>query len=218
MCGNHFQTPALKDDPRNTNYIAEATSVSRETRLKELLRQSSGRLDAAEAVRCLRDRDLPGGTFAGNGHRGALNAFIATHAVVVDLTAGIFWAASPPNQLGKFVAFDVNDFDRELPAFTIPADEILTNGEFEKERKAFQCLADGNQALKSKDAQAALAQADEAESLNPGFYQNAGLRGRALLALGRKDEAAKAFAKALASSPAFLQEKQELEALLHQVQ
>jgi isopenicillin-N N-acyltransferase like protein len=218
VCGNHFQTAGLKDEPRNTNYIAEATSVSREDRLKELLGQSSGKVDPPDAVRLLRDRNLPGGVFAGNGHRGALNALIATHAVVMDLTDGILWAASPPNQLGKFVAFDVNDFDRELPAQTIPADPMLADGEFEKERKARQCLADGHHALKGKDAQTALAQADQAEALNPGFYRNATLRGLALLALGRREEAAKAFTTALAERPAFLTEKRELEELLRQAQ
>jgi hypothetical protein len=218
VCGNHFQTPGLKDEPRNTNYIAEATSVSREERLKELLGQSSGKLDVAGAVQILRDRDLPGGTFAGNGHRSALNALIATHAVVMDLTDGIIWAASPPNQIGKFVAFDVNDFDRELPALTIPADPMLASGEFEKERKSRQCLADGYRALKRNDASTALAQAEQAEALNPGFYQNAALQGRALLALGRKDEAAKAFNTAIAQRPAFSGEKRQLEELLRQAQ
>jgi predicted negative regulator of RcsB-dependent stress response len=58
--------------------------------------------------------------------------------------------------------------------------------------------------------------ADKAEALNPSFYQNATLRGRALLALNRKAEAAQSFEKALAKHPAFLKEQQELETLLQQ--
>jgi predicted negative regulator of RcsB-dependent stress response len=42
------------------------------------------------------------------------------------------------------------------------------------------------------------------------------LRGRALLALDRKEEAAQSFEKALAEHPAFLQEQKELETLLQQ--
>ena len=68
--------------------------------------------------------------------------------------------------------------------------------------------------MKSKDAGSALTLADEAEGLNPGFYQNATLRGRALQALGRNDEAAKAFAAALDAHPAFLAERQQLEGWL----
>jgi hypothetical protein len=42
------------------------------------------------------------------------------------------------------------------------------------------------------------------------------LRGRALLTLGRNNEAAQSFEKALEEHPAFLKEKQELETLLQQ--
>ena len=216
VCPNHFETPGLKDDPRNTNYMAEATSVSREKRLQELIATASGALDAPTAAKFLRDRDLPGGTFAGNGHRGSLNAFIATHATVMDLSTGIFWAAAPPHQLGQFVAFDVNDFARELPNQTIPADATLADDEYDHAQRAKQFLTAGTRLLKIKDAVAALKLAEQAEPLNPGFYQNALLRGRALLALGRKTEAATAFQTALAEHPAFLKEQQQLEELLQQ--
>jgi hypothetical protein len=54
--------------------------------------------------------------------------------------------------------------------------------------------------------------------LNPGFYQNATLRGRALLALGQPKDAVQAFQSARAEHPAFLKEQQELENLLQQAQ
>lgn len=218
VCPNHFETAGLKDTARNTNYMGEATSVSREARLQELLHQFHGGISATQTVDFLRDRKLPGGIFAGDGHRGSLNAFIATHATVMDLTAGIFWAASPPNQLGKFVAFDVNDFSHELPELTIPADETIASGEYDRARQSQKLLAEGRRALKNKDAQAGLDFATKAEALNPGFYQNAALQGRALLALGRRDEAATAFATALKEQPAFLKEKNELEEWLRQAQ
>jgi isopenicillin-N N-acyltransferase like protein len=211
VSANHFQTAGLQEDKRNQRYLEEATSLPRYTRMTELVQGASGTINAVRAVEILRDRKLPGGRFAGNGQRATLNAFIATHATVMDLTGGIFWAAAPPHQLGKFVAFDVNDFDRELPALTIGADETLASGEFEKARAARKKLADGERALKSRDAPTALMLAEQAEVLNPGFYQNAALRGRALQALERNDEAAKAFAAALDEHPAFLAEKQQLQ-------
>ena len=216
VCANHFQTPGFKDDARNKSYVEEATSVSRFTRMMELMHDAQGALDAARAAEILRDRNLPGGAFAGNGHRATLNAFIATHATVMDLTDGIFWAASPPNQLGKFVAFDLNAFDRELPERTVAADATLASGEFEKARQAQKCLDEGKKALKNKDAATALKLAETAETLNPGFYQNAALRGRALMALGDRVEAVRALEAALAAHPAFLKERRELEALLQQ--
>ena len=216
VCANHFQTDGMRDDPRNKKYIVEATSVSRAERLEELLRPANGLLNATRAATILRDRNLPGGAFAGNGHRGTLNAFIATHATVMDLTDGIFWVASPPNQLGKFVAFDVRNFDHEMPDRTLAADATLASGEFERSHEAKKILEGGQLALKNKDARAALAAAEKAESLNPGYYLNAMLQGRALLSLGRNGEASKAFESALNSHPAFSAEKQQLESLLHE--
>jgi hypothetical protein len=218
VCANHFQTPGLRDDPRNLKYEQEATSVSRETRLTELMQRTNGLITASRAAEFLRDRNLPGGAFPGNGHRGTLNALIATHATVMDLTDGIFWAASPPNQLGRFVAFDVGDFSHELPARSLPPDPTLASGEFDRTKQAQKNLLEGQRALRGKDAGAALELAEKAEALNPGFYQNAALQGRALLALGRSAQAATAFDLALAEHPAFLKEKQELEVLLRQAQ
>ena len=218
VSANHFQTDKLKDDARNLRYIEEATSVPRFTRMSELIQTNRGTINVTRAAEMLRDRNLPGGKFAGNGHRNTLNALIATHATVMDLTDGIFWAALPPNQLGKFVAFDVNDFDRELPGLTVAADEMMASGELEKAKLAHKALQDAARALKNGDAQAALTAADKAETNNPGFYQNAALRGRALLRLNRNVEAAKAFESALAAQPAFLSEKTEIEGLLKQAQ
>jgi len=216
VCANHFQTPGLRDGPDNRSYINEATSTARQARLIELMQPTNGVISVMRAAEFLRDRKLTDGTFAGNGHRAALNAFIATHATVMDLTDGIFWAAAPPNQFGKFVAFDVQDFSRELPGKTVEADPALAAGEFERALQAQKALAEGQRALRKMDAPAALKFAEKAEALNPGFYQNAALRGRALLALGRRAEAAKSVEAALAAQPAFLKEKQELEELLRQ--
>jgi len=216
VSANHFQTPGLQDDKRNQRYLEEATSLPRYTRLAELLADTKVPINVPRAVEILRDRRLPGGRFAGNGQRATLNPFIATHSTVMDLTAGIFWAASPPHQLGRFVAFDVNDFDRELPDRTMAADATLASGEFEHARAAQKVLADGQHALRSNDAAAALQAAERAETLNPGLYQNATLRARALLQLGRRAEAALALEAALAAHPAFLSERQELERLLQE--
>jgi hypothetical protein len=216
VCANHFETSSLEEDARNQKYLREATSVSRQKRMEELLHTNHGAITPALAAEFLRDRKLPGGEFAGNGHRGALNALIATHATVMDLTDGIFWAASPPNQLGQFVAFDVSDFSRELPERTVPPDPMLASGEYDRAKKAGKDLTEGRQALHDKNPSRALELAKEAEKLNPGFYQNAALEGRACVALGRPADAIKDLESALARRPAFSQETEELNALLLQ--
>lgn len=218
IAANHFQTDAMKTLERNTNFMAESTSVSRYQRANELLHNARGAIDSRIIAEFLRDRKLPGDVPAGETHRGTLNACIATHAVVMDLTDGIFWAATPPNQLGKFVAFDVNDFERRLPERGLPADTTLASGQHEKIAKARTRLKEGKAALHRGDAENALKAANEAESLNPGFYQNAALRGRALVALHRTTEAKSAFTSALAAQPAFLAERRELEEELRRLQ
>jgi hypothetical protein len=215
VSANHFQTDKLKDDSRNLRYLEEATSTPRYQRMTELLQTNHGSINAAIAADMLRDRKLPGGKFPGNGHRSTLNALIATHSTVMDLTAGIFWAASPPHQLGRLVAFDVNDFDRELPDLIVPPDGMLESREYENARQSHKLLTEGWRALKAGDLQTALSDAEKAETLNAGFYQNAALRGRALLGLRRNSEAVQAFEAAIAAQPAFQSEKKELEDLLN---
>jgi len=213
ICANHFLTPELQSSAHNQAHMREATSVRRAERMQELL-DDTAPIGPEEAVAMLRDRQLAGGVFAGNGHRASLNPFIATHATVMDLTAGVIWVATTPHQLGRFVAFDVNDFDRDTASLTLPEDPILTSGEYERADKAFQSLKDGRQALSRGEAEAALKLADQAEQWNPRFYQNAMLRGQALLSLGRTNEAATALQTALDGHPAFLIERHQVEGLL----
>ncbi|MEI6083901.1 MAG: C45 family autoproteolytic acyltransferase/hydrolase [Verrucomicrobiota bacterium] len=210
ICANHFMTDGLKDLARNVTFRSDSTSVARYARVGELM---NAPLTIPRVVEILRDRNLAGDQFAGNGHRSSLNADIATHSTATDLTAGIFWAATTPHLLGKFVAFDVNDFARKLPAETVPADPALKT--FAQYQQAQKCLTDGHLALKNDKPHLALKMAEQAQALNPGFYENATLQGRALLALGRTNEATQAFTAALAGKPAFAKERKELEALIH---
>ena len=214
VCANHFQTDGLKDGEGNRNYESDGTSLPRQQRLEELIASSSGDIDPTTTAAILRDRNLPGGEFKGNGHRAALNALIATHATIMDLDEGVFWAAKPPHQLGEFVPFDVADFERMLPERTLPVDPIIRDDEFENATRSQDLMREAADALKADDAARALELADEAAVLNPAFYQIESLRGRALLALDRRAEAAAGFRAALDGSPAYHAERDEIETLL----
>ena len=106
---------------------------------------------------------------------------------------------------------------RELPELTIPADPVLASGEYDRTREAQKDLAAGQRALESqRRPDRAGPGCEKAETLNPGFYQNSFMEaGRALLKLGRRDEAKIALQKALDEQPAFFKEKKEIEDLLH---
>jgi hypothetical protein len=214
VCANHYLTAEFKDTAINEVYKRADTSVSRFDRLTELLRGETNRLDAAACAELLRDRRLPGGVFAGNGHRGALNPLIATHSVVMDLTAGIFWAARPPHQLGHFVALDVNDPEHLLPELALPEDSFLSSGGYTNYLAAKKSLGEGFRALKLGHFDQALACAQTAENDNPGYYANAGLEAEVYFQQGRFPAAAEACRRALAGQPALGGERRHLEQLL----
>jgi isopenicillin-N N-acyltransferase like protein len=213
VCANHYLTPELKDDPINEVFKRVDTSVPRFDRMTELLRDASAPLDAAACAAILRDRRLAGGGFAGNGHRSSLNPLIATHAVIMDLTGGIFRAARPPHQLGQFVAFDLNDPEKLLPEQAVAGDPLLA-GDYELYLAAKAGLSDGWRALKAGDPARALQAAQTAEKNNPGFYQNAWLQAEALFRQGKYPEAGAACRRALAGQPALAGERRRIELLL----
>ena len=213
VCANHYLTDALKDDPLNEEFKRVDTSVARYDRLRELIEGTSRPVDAAQCAAFLRDRRLPCGAFPGNGHRSTLNPLIATHSVVMELTAGVFWASLPPHQLGRFVAFDLSAPGTVLPEQAVAEDPILASGEFERYRVATAALEAGRQALARGDIESAATQARTAETNNPGFYRNSWLLAEALSRQGKFSAAATACQAALAGKPALAGERKQIEAL-----
>ena len=214
VCANHYLTAELKDTAINETYKRADTSLSRFERMTELL--ATNHLGAAACAALLRDRQLPGGKSAGAGHRGSLNPLIATHSVVMDLTAGVFWAATPPHQLGKFVAFDLNAPEKLLPEQALPADPILTDGGYAHYLASKTNLSDCYSALKKGELEAAKTFALQAETNNPGYYQNAWLLAEVLFRQGKRTEAAAACRRALDGQPALGGERRKIETLLKQ--
>lgn len=206
ICANHFTTDLLANEQSNTDYMREGTSLAREARLRELLDSAMGRVCPETAAAALRDRRLAGGGFEGNGHRAALNAIIATHSIIMELDTGLLWASCPPHQLGKFLAFDVNNGGRFMPELTIEADPIVESGEYAAYLDAVKCREWAAQAMRDGRMERALAWAARAEELNPGFYRNSMLRADILLEMGRGGEAAGAYIEAIERRPAFASE------------
>ncbi len=214
VCANHYLTPGLEDSPLNREFLARDTSQPRYDRMDELLSRAAGSLGPVEAVAILRDRRLVGDRAAGNGHRSALNPLIATHAVVMDLSAGLFWAASPPHQLGRFVAFDVADFEHALPDRSVPPDPMLASGEYRRYQSAQTELEAGWRALKAGQFDQARAHAEEAEQDNPGYYRNAWLLAASLQGEKHPEEARVAAERAQAGQPALGGERAAIRRLL----
>jgi tetratricopeptide (TPR) repeat protein len=218
LAANHFMTVELKNDPKNQKYLLAGTSVSRWQRLNELVQGAWGHLDVARCVALLRDRRAPRGGSQGLGNRQAINALIAAHSVVMDLKNKIIWVSAAPHQLGAFVPFALDKFAQPLKAAVIPADEILTNGQYEKYLQYRADLESGSRQLHRRRYQAALSYFIDARPLNPEHYQSYLLAGQALEALQRKDEARYNFEQALLWHPAFPSERREAEQALKLLQ
>jgi hypothetical protein len=218
VCANHYLSTEFKDSSLNEMYKRADTSVSRFDRLTELLRGETNRLDAPACAALLRDRRLPGGTFAGNGHRGALNPLIATHAAVMDLTAGIFWAATSPHQLGRFVALDLADPEKLLPELAVAQDPLLDDGEYARYQAAKTKLAEGFRAVKHHQPEHALRCAQAAAQGNPGYYVIAWLEAEAWFQQGKFAETAEACRVALDGKPALDVERRRIEKLLKETE
>ena len=218
ICANHYMTAALTNDPINLKYMQADTSLPRYARMAGLLQRNVGTLDTTRSASILRDRELPGDRFAGNGHRSSLNPLIATHSVIMDLTGGIFWAATPPHQMGRFAAFDIHDPEKSQPELAVAGDPMLTDGEYTTYLAAKAGLSDGWRALKHDDLAAAINYAQSADKNNPGFYQNSWLLAEVMFRQGKYPEAAAACRQALDGKPALGSERRRIERLLNQAE
>lgn len=138
---NHLVGPAAHDE-KNLRVLATTSSRAREQRGRELVRDGA-LADAATLASWLRDRRAAGSRPLRLGDRDAIDALIATHAVVMDATDKVIWVSEGPHLLGRFVAFSLverfaSDYDpaHPAPAPTLPADPLLTSPRYARFRAA----------------------------------------------------------------------------------
>jgi len=138
---NHFEGP-LRGDPRDDAVRAGTTSIDRRVRADELLGAiAPSSLDAKGAIALLRDHKCPKGIACDLGDRRSLDALIATHGVVADLTDKVLWVSRGPHLSGAFVRFDLarafakgHDPAADPPPETIDEDPILKDGRYDEGR------------------------------------------------------------------------------------
>jgi hypothetical protein len=138
---NHFEGP-LADDPKNLAVRGATTTLPRRARLDEMLSTVAPHGgDVPRAVAMLRDHTCAGGVTCELGDRRAIDALIATHAIVADTTDKVLWVSAGPHLSGRFVRFDLkvelsptHDPAADAAPDVIPEDPILTNGSYEAGR------------------------------------------------------------------------------------
>jgi isopenicillin-N N-acyltransferase-like protein len=139
---NHFEGP-LSADPRDEHVRATTTTLARRSRIDELLQEVPAKsATVPRMLELLRDHGCAKGSGACPlGDRRAIDAFIATHGVVADLTARVLWVSEGPRLSGRFVKLDPRALVRrsdgqppEVPSIesveTMPADPALADGRY----------------------------------------------------------------------------------------
>lgn len=137
---NHLEGPH-RDDPKNLRVERTSSTLPRKERADELVREID-RATASDAARILRDRKGAKGAEYPLGDRRAIDALIATHAVILETATRRLWVSEAPHVLGRFIAFDLPALlDPELspevepPHAEIPSDELLTSGRYSRLQK-----------------------------------------------------------------------------------
>jgi isopenicillin-N N-acyltransferase like protein len=217
ICANHFLSGALKNDPGNLEYMATGTTVDRYRRMTELVQQSRGRLTPEMAAAILRDRQVPGAEDPGYGNHAAINSLIATHSVIIDVTAGIIWVSQYPHQLGAYEPFGLDGFESPAGAKMIPPDPMLAKGAFERYVTSKERLSQAEGLLKVNRLDAARQRAQEAGDLNPNFYQPWLVLGKIAMRQGKFQEARQDLSEAQRHYPAYAPERQEIQDMLADV-
>lgn len=217
ICTNHFRTDELKDDPANLRYMAEATSVRRYDRLQALVTAAKPPLTPAVLARFLRDRTVEGYEHVALGNDAAINPLIASHAVVMDVTAGVIWVSASPHQLGRFVPFSLREFDRPKGVKPLAADPLLDGGAYERFCQSRDRLVQAQKLLKKRDYNGAARLAREAADLNPGFYRPHLLLGKIAFARHEWKQAEESLDAAMRGYPAYGSEREAIQEMLRKI-
>lgn len=149
---NHFEG-LLMGDPSDTRVRESTSTLPRRARIDELLERTADKsATVARAVETLRDHTCAASVGSCPvGDRRTIDAFIATHGVVFDMTEKALWVSEGPHLSGRFVKIALGSFvspgDAQNVASpredvfadehvqTIPADEALWDGRYREGRK-----------------------------------------------------------------------------------
>lgn len=138
---NHFDGP-LGKDPKDAHVRATTSSIARRTRAEGIVKAvAPASATPKSAIAMLRDHDCSEGSCP-LGDRRSIDALIATHGVVFDLTARHAWVSEGPHLSGRFVKIDLSAIVQTEAGVVPPAeleeigaDEIMSDGRYEEGRK-----------------------------------------------------------------------------------
>lgn len=124
IVANSYADPRFVADPKDTFVREHTSTLAREARLRTLVERAAGRIDPPTAITLLRDRRAVDDTALPLGNRNAIDALIATHSVVADLTERVLWVSEGPHALGAYRRIDLRG---RVAAHAAPADEAAAD-------------------------------------------------------------------------------------------
>ena len=203
---NEAEDPRLRLGARTLP--PESTSRKRRSRLDVLLRESVASLDVPAAIAILRDRRGADGRELGPGNRNAIDASIAAHSIVLDLTHRRAWVAAAPHTLGPYLPIDLEAIlgspgGPPPMGIPFPADAWLTQG-YSRYREAREALGlvRGYERDRANDwLPAALREAERAHERAPDFAEATAKLGELEARRGNRARARALLDDALAHDP-----------------
>jgi hypothetical protein len=171
VCTNHYQSPELFHEKQNLVQMSRSSSVYREERIRQLLKETD-KNNVQRTALILRDKSGLDGAFIGYGNEKSINQLICHHSIIFMPEDQLVWVSTSPWQLGEYIAYDLNKIfsmdglkdNRELieEDLTIAPDSFLLTEDFNnfmKFRKMKQMLDEGMEV-----------DAAELVRLNPAYY------------------------------------------------
>jgi hypothetical protein len=153
------------------------------------------------------------------GHRGALDALIATHSVVYDAAGGLLWISRGPALAGPYLGFDLRaSFAARAPVAvgTLPADQDVDTESFAAYQSGMLALREAKAALARQACERTAAQLDEVEATPArDHYEYLMLAGDYQARCRADGATARAlWRRSLAATPAYRQHRERLEEAL----
>ncbi|BBM85164.1 C45 family peptidase [Candidatus Uabimicrobium amorphum] len=129
VCANHFFAKEFASHHNHQIFVREGSSPKRLERMRELIKNSYGKIDPQVAASILRDTKLKNNEQIGLSHLHSINPSICSHSVIFDLTAGILWINSGPNQSGRYLPISINDIFTQQPQKSFILDEQIIDAD-----------------------------------------------------------------------------------------
>lgn len=118
ICPNHYQGPEYQNDLTNLNNQIESSSLYRNIRLKQLLKNRKT-INYTQAADILRDQKGLNEANIGMTNEKSLNQLLAHHAVIFKPQDKLMWVSANPFQCGKFICYNLDNVFAKAPNRTV---------------------------------------------------------------------------------------------------